>query len=100
MPDKRETLAPGVYENRYLDKNGVERIKTTYDPAYWSDAQIQAMSRQAVVKVESDAARGLGQFPVPKSGGEVQTTIDGVPFIVTIDKGKLYAFPGRQRGQQ
>ncbi|TVO57275.1 hypothetical protein [Denitromonas halophila] len=94
LSDKRLEIAPGVYENHYLDAKGRSAVKTTYDSKVWSDAQMQSMSRQAVVKVESEANRGLGSLPT--HGKPVQVELNGVPFVVTSDKGKLYAFPGKQ----
>jgi hypothetical protein len=92
LPDQRRTVAPGIYENTYLDKGGVPRTKTTYDPSVWSDAQIQAMSRQAVVKVEAAANRGEGVLPKPLA--DVETKVQGVPFVVRTINGRYYAFPG------
>lgn len=92
LPDRRDEIAPGIYENWYLDKKGYALPKTTYDPKVWSDSQIQSLSRQAVVKVESEANRGIGKLPTQKN--DVRTTIDGVPFVVKYDKNGYYAHPG------
>ena len=74
--------------------SGITQVNIqTPSAAVWTDAQIQSMSRQAVVKVETDVARGIGQLPAPR--GDVQTTIQGVPFVVRSIGGQFYAFPGK-----
>ena len=96
LPNQRQVLAPGIYENQYIGNDGRNYTKTTYDSAVWSHEQIQSMSRQAVVKLESEVNSGIGFLP--QKNNPVQTTVNSIPFIVSFDKGKLYAHPGRLKG--
>lgn len=93
LPNRRQVLAPGIFENQYIGNGGKNYTKTTYDPAVWSHEQIQSMSRQAVVKIESEINSGVRQIVEPRQ--DVQTWINEIPFIVRNTNGKYYAFPGK-----
>ena len=87
-------IAPGIRQNIYKDSKGKELTKTTYDPQRWSDKQIQDRSRQAVSMVNSQINRGLVTRDELRKG--VNRNIDGIPFVVKLEKEKLYAFPGKK----